>query len=186
MRRCAAGNTSHLAASGIMHPHLLPGAGRCLSWVSMFWHPCGLFIHLAPWHWRDYKPIQSLEHSFTQFLLEGQLKLINQLWNILQRLDRDLLFNLVSICSRIDYPQMRQIQIVQCRCIERVISGASLNFTSIPYRFPLWKSNRSSSALLWIAQKYASDGPRSCRSCSITYPSQEAPTLGWPNRVYLS
>lgn len=79
MRRCAAGNTSHLAASGIMHPHLLPGAGRCLSLVSMCWHPCGLFIHLAPRHWRDYKPIRSLEHSFPQFMLEGQLKFQSQI-----------------------------------------------------------------------------------------------------------
>ena len=36
MRRRAAGLTSHLAASGILHPHLPPGAGRYLSLATKF------------------------------------------------------------------------------------------------------------------------------------------------------
>ena len=68
--------------------------------------------------------------------------------------------------------------------IEGVKVGASLNLISMPYGFhPDWKT-RSSSAPACVSQKYTALGCKICSACSKTKPSHEAPTLGFPSRLW--
>ena len=59
-----------------------------------------------------------------------------------------------------------------------VVFGDSAYFTSKPYRLPFLVNTRSSSALPWAPQKYACHSPARARICSITNPSNDAPTFG--------
>lgn len=64
--------------------------------------------------------------------------------------------------------------------MDRVVRGASVYLTSKPIALPPRFNRRSSSVPVWVAQKYASRLLVRAIISSMTKPSREAPSLGWP------